>query len=216
MLISDTTEIGCELLSSALSSTNSKFRIAKTAVSSKDLLDAASACKPDVALVSIGLRDGPTAGLTVLKQLQAEVPTTRCILLMDKVDSQTVIAALRAGAKGVFLRDGPLQMLCRCIRAVSEGQIWITNADLCHVIEAFSVSVPLTLRATSEHHALSKREKEIVLLVVQGLCNREIAQQAGLSVHTVKNYLRRIFDKLSVSSRAELIVRFLTEPATGR
>jgi DNA-binding NarL/FixJ family response regulator len=216
LLVSDSTEIGCELLSSALSSTNCEFQIARTVVSSQDLLDAANASKPEVALVSIGLREGPTAGLEALKELHAQVPATRCILLMDKASQPIMIEALRVGVKGVFLRDSPLQMLCRCIRAVRAGQIWISNADLCHLIEAFSVSVPVTRPAATGPDVLSKREKEIVMLVMQGLSNREVAQQARLSEHTVKNYLRRIFDKLGVSSRAELIVRFLAAHNAGK
>jgi len=216
VLVSDSTEIGGELLSSALRSANCGFRIVKSAVSSWELLDATNTFEPDVALVSMELREGRTAGLHALKALRTKVPATRCILLMDHASRDFMIEALRAGARGVFLRDSPLQMLWRCIRAVRKGEIWLSNTDMCHVIELFVAAAVPTWRATGEQDVLSKREKEITMLVTQGYPNREIARQMHISEHTVKNYLQRIFDKVGVSSRAELIVRFLTEQNAQR
>jgi len=213
VLVSDSTEIGGELLSSALRSANCGFQILRTAVSSRELLDATNTFEPDVALVSMELREGRTAGLHALKALRTKVPATRCILLMDHASRDSMIEALRAGARGIFLRDSPLQMLWRCIRAVRQGEIWLSNTDMCHVIELFvSAAVP-TWRAAGEYDGFSKREQEIVALVTKGYSNREVAREVHISEHTVKNYLQRIFDKVGVSSRAELIVRFLAENA---
>lgn len=82
----------------------------------------------------------------------------------------------------------------------------MSSAELVHLLEVFSTAIPLTFSNANGQELLSKREREVVMLVTQGLANREIAQQANLSEHTVKNYLTRIFDKLGVSSRAELII----------
>jgi DNA-binding NarL/FixJ family response regulator len=215
VVVSDSTEMGCELLSSALGSPLREFQIAGTVVSGKELVAAVLALKPDIALVNIELREGPAAGLHALRKLHAQAPATRSVLLMDRHDPEVAVEALCAGASGVFLRDSPLQMLRRCIRVVREGQIWISNADLLHLMEVFTAAAPVRFRGATEQGLLTRREKEIVMLVVQGRTNREIAGEAHLSEHTVKNYLWRIFDKLGVSSRAELIVRFLTEQSIG-
>lgn len=215
VLVSDSTEMGCELLSTALTTTKVGFHIVGAAISSKRLLETAIAVKPEVALVSLALREGPTAGLQVLKELRTQVPATQCILLMDKPSQDTVTEALRTGAKGIFLRNSPVEMLLRCIRVVRDGQVWISNADLRRIIDVFSTWTPVRVQNATGQDVLSNREREIVSLVVQGLSNREIAQEAHLSEHTVKNYLLRIFDKLGVSSRAELIVRILSDQGTG-
>jgi len=215
VLVSDSTEMGCELLSTALTAPKMGFHIAGAAISSKRLLETANALKPEIALVSLALREGPTAGLQVLKDLRAQVPATQCILLMDKPSQDIVTEAMRAGAKGVFLRNSPVEMLLRCIRVVRDGQVWISNADLRRIIDVFSTWTPVRVHNATGQDVLSNREREIVSLVVQGLSNREIAQEAHLSEHTVKNYLLRIFDKLGVSSRAELIVRVLSDQGNG-
>jgi len=215
VLVSDSTEMGCELLSTALTTPKIGFHIVGAAISSKPLLETAVAVKPEIALVSLGLREGPTAGLQALKELRAQAPATQCILLMDKPCQDIVTEALRAGAKGVFLRNSPVDMLLRCIRVVRDGQVWISNADLRRIIDVFSTWTPVRVQNATGQDVLSNREREIVSLVVQGLSNREIAQEAHLSEHTVKNYLLRIFDKLGVSSRAELIVRILSDQGTG-
>jgi len=205
LLISDLTQMGCELLISILSA-NDSFQIVGSARDRKALLEAALAHVPEVALVSLALEDGPTSGLTALKELHLRVPKTSAILLMDKHNPETVVEAFRLGAKGVFFREKPLQLLLRCIRVVREGQTWIDSADLARLLEVFSRSNSLSVSNAKGEELLSNREREIVTLVAQGMTNREIAIQAHLSENTVKNYLLRIFDKLGVSSRAELII----------
>jgi len=149
LLISDSTEIGCELLHSALSSANCGLETVGDAVTCEHVVNSALMLKPHVALVSIALRDGSTAGLLALKKLRTHAPTVRCIVLMDKRDSDRAVEALCSGARGVFLRDDPLHMLLRCIRAVHDGQIWISNADLCRFIEIFSQVAPRRLARRS-------------------------------------------------------------------
>lgn len=207
VLVSDSTEIGCELLSSALDHQDqSPFQILDTAVSSSALVEVAVEREPDVILVSVALQDGPTAGLLALRELHTRVPATRCILLLDKPDPAAVVEAFRHGVRGVFQRSSSLQLLRRCIQVIHEGQFWISSADLSHLLETFSTATPLTFSNANGQELLSNRERGIVALVMQGFGNREIARQSHLSEHTVKNYLMRIFDKLGVASRAELIV----------
>ena len=98
-----------------------------------------------------------------------------------------------------------MEELRKCIHCVQQGQIWANTREMSFAVEALA-SAP-TIRAVNAAglDLLSKRELEVVHSLVQGLSNREIARQLQLSQHTVKNHLFRIFDKLGVSSRIELV-----------
>jgi DNA-binding CsgD family transcriptional regulator len=116
-----------------------------------------------------------------------------------------VLECFRAGARGIFSKQERLESLCKCIRSVHEGQIWARSVDLDHALEALA-SLPL-VRATNHKgiELLSARERQVIQHLAAGMTNREIAHTLSLSPHTVKNYLFRIFDKLGVSSRTELL-----------
>ena len=87
-----------------------------------------------------------------------------------------------------------------------EGQIWASSHELQFVLEALSSSAPFRVVNSKGENLLSTRELQVVALVAEGLSNREISQQLLLSEHTVKNYMFRIFDKLGLSSRAEVML----------
>jgi DNA-binding NarL/FixJ family response regulator len=96
-------------------------------------------------------------------------------------------------------------MLAKCIQCVASGQVWASSSELHYVLEALSESgVPAGLNF--DGGLLSARETDVVRCVTEGLTNREIAQRLSLTEHTVKNYLFRIFDKLGVSSRVEVVL----------
>ncbi len=108
-------------------------------------------------------------------------------------------------SRGIFSKEERLETLCKCIRSVHEGQIWARSDDLDRALEAFA-NAPLV--CTTNHKGvelLSARERQVIQHVAGGMSNREIANALELSPHTVKNYLFRIFDKLGVSSRTELL-----------
>jgi DNA-binding NarL/FixJ family response regulator len=89
---------------------------------------------------------------------------------------------------------------------VHAGEIFATGAQLELVFEALATSTPLRVRDWKGDKILTRQEDRIVQLVANGLTNREIAAELRLSEHTVKNYLFRIFEKLGVSSRVELVL----------
>jgi DNA-binding NarL/FixJ family response regulator len=159
----------------------------------------------DVAVISVELRDGPIAGLQVVREARTSHPATRIVMAADSSAASIVVEAFRAGAHGIFSRDDPFEMLCKCIHAVYEGQVWANSAQLHFVIEALSKSAPPALIDSGQGASLlTKREEELVELVAQGLTNREISQQLKLSEHTVRNYIFRIFNKVGTSNRLEL------------
>ncbi len=209
VLVSDSTRMGCQLLAEALRRSQSRFVVSACAVDSTEILKALAERKPDVALITAQLQDGPLAGFTVLRQAQAFSPKTRCVLLVETSEPEMVTNAFRAGAKGIFCRSGSFEALCKCICAVHKGQIWANSTELQFVLESLARAAPL--QRLNGQAQLTKREEDVVALVVQGLTNREISSRLNLSGHTVKNYLFRVFEKLGVSSRVELVLYALDQ-----
>jgi DNA-binding NarL/FixJ family response regulator len=166
-----------------------------------------------VALVTADLEDGLLSGLAALRDVHEADPELRLILVFDRPESQLVIEGLRAGARGFFSRRNfDFASLRKCVRRVCEGQIWIGNAELEYVFEALAQARPLRVVNPDGLNLLSRREEEVMRSVADGLGNREIAERMGLSEHTVKNYLFRIFDKLGISNRVELVLYAVSNP----
>ena len=130
---------------------------------------------------------------------------TRLILLLGSRERELVIDAFRCGARGVVFRDEPLETLAKCIHAVHEGQVWANSLHLGYLLDVLS-QMPMRLHNSQGMELLSKREAEVVRLVAEGLTNRGVSVQMGLSEHTVRNHIFRIFDKLGVSTRVELVL----------
>jgi DNA-binding NarL/FixJ family response regulator len=177
----------------------------------RGLLAAALAGDVNVLAVSSALDGHPARGLETLRELRAARPSIRAVVLLDSRKPEAILDAFRAGARGVFNRDSSIEMFCKCIRSVHQGQIWADSADVALVIEALASAPRMRLPAADGLNLLSKRECEVVQCLVQGLTNREIAERMGLSPHTVKNYLFRVFDKLGVSNRTELLFMTLSQ-----
>lgn len=138
-------------------------------------------------------------------------PSVRSVVLLGQRDPETVVECFRAGARGVFSESTPeFRLLCKCVLCVHAGQIWASSEELTWVVEALeSIKKQSTLRRVVNAQGvnlLSKREEDVVQQLMEGLSNREIALNLKLSEHTIKNYLFRIFDKLGVSSRTELLL----------
>lgn len=205
VLAADSTRMNNQLLADALTR-DKRFRVQEGEPSASAILAAAEAEMLDVVLLSPTLEDNSTLGFRVARQLRAAHPETRIVMLLDTSDRSTVVEAFRAGARGVFCRSESLKSLAKCISCVHEGQIWASSGELRYLLEAFSEAMPMRLVDAAGVSILSKREQDVVRCVAEGLSNREIAGRLNLTEHTVKNYLFRIFDKLGVSSRVEVVL----------
>jgi DNA-binding NarL/FixJ family response regulator len=205
VVVSDASFMTSELLAQALGRVKT-LNILKCAVNFGETLKAIVENAPDIAVVSTHLADGPYRGLEVVRQARQFSVKTRCVLLMDDSDHAIVTDAFRAGARGVFKRSASMQLLGRCIAAVHSGQIWASSADLQQVFGALEMAIPFRCVNSLGEALLTKREQEIVPLVAQGLTNNEISLRLSVSEHTIKNHLFRVYEKLGISSRVELIL----------
>lgn len=165
----------------------------------------------DVLVIGATLEEQTNRGLSILRELRASRPGVRAVVLLDSCKPQVVLDTFRAGARGVFSRSDSIDKLSKCICCVHEGQIWANSREMSLALEALASTPTVSAVDANGLNLLSKREKEIVHSLAEGLTNREIAERLGLSQHTVKNYLFRIFDKLGVSSRVELLFMTLSQ-----
>lgn len=205
VVIAEANQLNCQLVESAFRSRRNHVAIVASAVGSRETLDVIKARAPDVAIISAQMETGPLDGYHILRELHSSQTKTRLILLLGSRERELVIDAFRGGARGVVFRDEPLDTLAKCIRAVHRGQVWASSLHLGYLLDVLS-QMPMRLHDSQGMELLSKREAEVTRLVAEGLTNRGISAQLRLSEHTVRNYLFRIFDKLGVSTRVELVL----------
>jgi two-component system nitrate/nitrite response regulator NarL len=206
-LVAGYTRIHAELLAEGLKR-DRRIQVIGVASSFREVLEVATHSPIDVAVISSNLDEQAERGFEVLRELRALHSHIRVIILLDSAKKESVLKAFRAGAKGIFSKNSPLLGLCKCVRCVHDGQIWISQEELELVLDKLSNTPAVHAVDASGISLLTKRELEVVECVAEGLANHEIAKRLQLSKHTVKNYLFHIFDKLGVSNRVELL--FLT------
>ncbi len=205
VLAADSTRMNSQLLTSALER-DKRFEVLDPLADTKAIVAAVMEQKPAVVLVSAHLDDDPRKGFEVARELRALRPETRVIMLLDNSERSLIVEAFRVGARGVFCRSESMRSLAKCVQRVSEGQVWANSRELRYLLEALGEALPIRMVDTRGAGLLSRREQEVVRCVAEGLSNREIALRLTLTEHTVKNYLFRIFDKLGVSKRVEVVL----------
>jgi len=216
MLISDSTRMHCDLLRKAFYSARQRFRVVAFASSTVEVLTALQQKRPQVAVISSDLQEGPLSGLRILPEIRRTHPETKVLVVMASPDKELVIDAFRLGAVGVFSRNGPFERLCKSVEVVSQGQIWATSEELHYVLTAFAKSPKPPKLDPKVESRITVREAAVVRLAIEGLSNREIALRLALTEHTVKNYMFRVFDKLGVSNRVELVLASLRQEERAR
>jgi len=208
VLVADSNHIHSQLLVEALRR-RAEFRVSSCPLDVDAMVKAVAQNSIDVALVRAD--DDPG----MLRAFHLAHPNIAKVLLFDGDDPEPVVTAFRSGARGVFqLADTSVRMLCKCILRVHQGQIWASNDQLSCLIDALA-QVP-GLRVVNSHGTklLTPREEQVVALVADGLPNRDIALEMGVTENTVKKYLFYIFDKIGVSSRVELVLYAVSHGVT--
>jgi DNA-binding NarL/FixJ family response regulator len=202
VLVADSGPIQSQLLVRALKARR-EFRVSSVALEAAVLHEFMRANPVDVVLVA----GNHLPNLSILRWLRVSHPQVAPVLLVENDDRSLVVNAFRAGAKGIFLfNHTPFRMLCKCITSVSQGQIWINSQQTHFLLDAVSEVPTLRVVNANGRMLLTPREEQVVALVADGLSNREVAGELGLSEHTIKKYLLRIFDKLGISTRVELVL----------
>ena len=202
----DYTSMNTQLLVETLGRDGQFTMATPSASAGQDIVSTVKRERSNIALISARQGNDGKGGFALSREIRSSSPATRVIMLLDSSERTPVLEAFRAGARGVFCRTEPLKLLAKSIRCVHEGQIWASSTELHFLLEAMAEPLPMSFVSANGDALLSARELDVVRCVAEGLSNREIAQRLSLREHTVKNYLFRIFDKLGVSSRVEVVL----------
>jgi len=217
VFVADRNRMGSQLLAESLGR-DPRFEVAGIAAAA-DLLSVTGPCKADVAIISADSDVDTKKGLQLARTLKARHPEIRLVVLLEVSARDAVIASFRCGATGVFCRTEPLSDLVSCIERVSRGEIWASRNHSEFLLEALRSAPSCEGIGAGKIDLLSHRELQVAECAAQGQSNKQIADHLGLSEHTIKNYLFRIFEKLGVSNRFELLFLLFKEcngPTVGR
>lgn len=161
---------------------------------------AAAQYRPDVILFEAAITPNPPEAVS---EMLKRSPQSKVIVIMSQADQDDTVDLMRRGVRGIVPRSIDPELLVKCIRKVAEGELWLDNQAVNWVIDAYRAQAAhMTNRPARAK--LSDKELLIISYVTQGLRNKEIAHEIHTSEQVIKNYLRKIYDKLGVSDRLEL------------
>jgi DNA-binding NarL/FixJ family response regulator len=206
IVLADSATMRSQLLCGALRR-RPEFSVTVCPMSSDDLLKSLKSSAADVLLVNVDHGNDLQRDLAIIHHLHLAYPGFQKILIVDKYDRRLTVDSFRSGVQGIFsFSDSKFRDLCKCIHAVHAGQIWANSVQLRYILDLVSNVPSLRMLSAKGSNLLTPREEQVVALVTDGMTNREVAIELGLREHTIKTYLFRIFEKLGISSRVELVL----------
>lgn len=182
------------------------YEIVGTAATGDEAFALLAQLRPEILLLDLQMPGG--SGMEVIRRLDGDEDAPPIIILTAAIDDSSLMEARSLGVRGMVLKNSDPAYLLECLERVRAGDSW-TDPELEARVQELSDTLGERRRP-----ALAPRERQLVRFVRQGLRNREIAQELGVTEGTVKVYLHAVFEKLGVSSRTELAVRadeFLAE-----
>jgi DNA-binding NarL/FixJ family response regulator len=181
----------------------SDFKVVATSGGGHSSLLQMRKAKPDVVLMDLGLRS--QNGLQVVASLRKETPEIK-VIGMGLIPTQSdIVEFVQAGASGFILKDATVEDFLQTIRSVAHGGKVLppplTGSLFSHVVEyALKKGKDRLIRAVR----MTKREREIIVLIAEGLSNKEIAQRLNIATYTVKSHVHNILEKLTLHSRLQI------------
>jgi DNA-binding NarL/FixJ family response regulator len=148
---------------------------------------------PDVLLLDLQMPD--VGGIEVTRRVATESPQTRVVVFTSFSDRDAIVGALDAGAVGYLLKDAEPEEIRSAIRAASRGEAPITPRAAAELLA--------DRRARPDEVQLTPREREVLLMVIQGHANKQIARRMGISEKTVKGHLTNLFQRIGVADRTQ-------------
>ena len=176
------------------------LRVVAQADSVENLRAAVERFPTDIVLLEGGLLTGT---VNVIPDLMRIAPDVKLIVQAVSSDENHTVELYRRGVRGIISRSISPDLLVRCVRRIAAGETWIDNQSINWVIEAYRAQAAALVSPRTQPR-LSPKEMAIITCITQGKRNKEIAFQLGTTEQVIKNYLRKIYDKLGVSDRLEL------------
>jgi DNA-binding NarL/FixJ family response regulator len=171
-----------------------------------DAMQLVDAQRFDLAMVDLGLPDG--SGVKVVRALRDRQPDAQSVVVTIHDDDDHLFPALQAGAYGYLLKEQPREQLIDQLQRISQGEPPLSPSIARRMISYFSAQANRPapqpfIDPLVPNVQLTEREREVLLRVAKGFTLPEIGVQLGLSRHTIADYVKQIYRKLNVSSRAE-------------
>ncbi|HUG31124.1 MAG TPA: response regulator transcription factor [Candidatus Limnocylindria bacterium] len=187
------------------------FQVVAEAGNVAEAIEQARRYEPDIVVMDVRLPDG--SGIEACREIRAELPATRVVMLTSYPDEEAVLSAIVAGAAGYLLKQVRARDLVAALEAVGRGESLLDPAVTEKVLER--VRRIATGGQNDELALLTSQEQKILMLVAEGQTNKEIAAAVFLSDKTVKNYVSSILSKLNLERRAQAAA-FVAKHRIGR
>jgi DNA-binding NarL/FixJ family response regulator len=202
VLITDAHAVLRERLSRFLAQ-QKDIQVVGEAMDGRQMLNRVAALQPHILLLDLQMPK--MSGLEVLPKIRVKSPGTKILIRADYFEEDFIARALQDGVHGCMLKTAPPMELVKVIRTTHAGEFWVQRRLLTRVVENLRHRVDELEGCPSElRDVLSNREQEVVIWAVQGMTNKEIAAQLGISAKTVKTHLQNVFRKLNVRRRVQL------------
>jgi DNA-binding NarL/FixJ family response regulator len=182
------------------------FQVVGEAGSGEETVSVVQSVKPDLLLLDLSMPR--MSGLDALAELVAHRENMRTVLLAGVIDKAHLLTAVQLGVRGVVVKDSTTELLFEAIVSVMGGRFWLGQTLVSDLIELVrTLSQTSNWAGTKQDLGLTRREREVLGLVISGCTNRQIATQFSLSEETIKHHLTRMFDKVGASNRLELAMK---------
>ena len=169
----------------------------------EEVVAKAASLRPDVILMDLQLPG--LNGVEATRRILRTQPGVSVLVLTMFEDTDTVLAAMRAGARGYILKDTDEEALLRSVRAVASGEALFGPGVAERIMRYLAEATPSAERAAFPE--LTDREREVLWLLAQGLSNQEVADRMGISLKTARNHVSNILARLQVADRTEAVAR---------
>jgi DNA-binding NarL/FixJ family response regulator len=173
----------------------------------EEAIRAIPSLQPDVVVMDVNLPD--LSGVECVAQLAPQLPQTQIVMLTVYQDPETIFQALAAGAHGYLVKPVMPEKLLEAIREIKAGGVPMSRTIARKVIGVFrQTTPPPAVGMAREDATLGPREQQVLEFLMAGLSYKEIAGELSIKVSTVGTYVQRIYEKLHVRSRREIIARY--------
>jgi DNA-binding NarL/FixJ family response regulator len=188
------------------------IRVVGQAETYQQAISAAKKFSADILIFEAALSESP---IEAVNELLRQSPTLRIVVITTQPEEELTLELFRRGAHSIISREVEPELLVDCLRKVAEGKPWLDSRGIEWVMQAYR-SQGTRSSSGRPKVQLTPKEALIVSCVTQGMKNKEIAVRVGTTEQVVKNYLRKVYDKLGVADRLELALYCLNNRVTDR